>query len=245
MRVMPAAPDVGALRVSALASILPAVALGGLAAAVLGETLGLTPPYAWRACALLLAGAVLLLLGLRAHHPHARYGAANQFTLLRAVLIVLLVALVGEPLLPRYPAFGLAVVAAVIDAVDGRIARRNGLVSRYGARFDMETDALLILTLSVLLWTSATLAAWVLLSGALRYLYVLAVFAVPRLRVELAPSRRRQGFAVLQVVTLLIAFAPFMPRTLSVIAAAAGLAGLAFSFAIDLRASWRAGAPTA
>src|SRR5688572_7165549 len=81
MRVMPAAPDADALRGSALASILPAVVLGGLGAAALTEAAGLSQGYAWRAVALLLAGAALLLAGLR-DHPHARFGLANQLTLL-------------------------------------------------------------------------------------------------------------------------------------------------------------------
>ena len=35
----------------------------------------------------------------------------------------------------------LAAVALVLDAVDGRVARRTGTVSPFGARFDMEVDA--------------------------------------------------------------------------------------------------------
>ena len=37
-------------------------------------------------------------------------------------------------------------------AVDGRVARCTGTVSRLGARFDMEVDAVLILVLAVLAW---------------------------------------------------------------------------------------------
>ena len=43
----------------------------------------------------------------------------------------------------------LAVVALVLDAVDGWVARRTGTTSPLGARFDMEVDAFLILVLSV------------------------------------------------------------------------------------------------
>jgi phosphatidylglycerophosphate synthase len=243
MRVMPAAPDAGALRGSALASILPAVAVGSLVATVLGEAVGLSPAYAWRAALLLVAGGAVLVGGLGAH-PHPRFGAANQLTLLRAVGVVLLLAMLGESRVPQPAAFVIALVAALIDACDGRVARRRGLTSRYGARFDMETDALLILALALLLWTGGRLGAWVLACGALRYAFIAATLLLPRLRGELAPSRRRQAFAVLQVATLLAAFAPFVPQRLAVLAAAAGLAGLAASFAIDVRASWRAQMPT-
>lgn len=214
-----------------------------LAAALLAEAGGFTPAYAWRSTALLAVGAAGLFVGLAAHHPHRRFGRANQLTLARAVLVVLLIAFIGEPQASAGIAFALALVAALLDAVDGRVARGSGLASAYGARFDMETDALLILTLSVLLWSRGTLGAWVLASGALRYAYVAVLALVPRLNVPLAPSRRRQTFAVVQVVALLIAFAPFVPAPLPRASAALGLAGLVLSFGIDLRASWRAGAP--
>lgn len=224
-----------------MASILPAAALGMLAAALLAESGGLGAAFAWRATALLGGGAALLLARVSAHRPHREFGLANQLTLARAVLVALLLAMIGEPLAPAVPAFTLAVIAATLDAIDGRIARAHGVTSAYGARFDMETDALLILALSVLVWSRGTVGAWVLLSGAMRYLFVLAVALVPRLGQPLGPSRRRRTIAVVQVVALLIAFAPFMPATLAQAAAAIGLAALLVSFGIDVRASWRAG----
>ena len=39
-------------------------------------------------------------------------------------------------------------MALLLDAVDGGVARRTGTVSGFGARFDMEVDAFLILVLS-------------------------------------------------------------------------------------------------
>jgi len=245
MRVMPAAPDADALRSSALASILPAAALGMLAAAGIAEVGGLGAAYAWRALAFLGAGAAVLVLGLDAHLPHRRFGLANQLTLLRATLVVLLLAMIGQPHIPAAFAFGIAVVAASLDAADGRVARSSGLASRYGARFDMETDALLILVLSVLLWRRGVVGAWVLAGGAMRYVFGGLRVLVPRLDAPLAPSVRRQAFAVAQVVALLVALAPFTPPLLARVAAAAGLAGLLLSFGIDFLASWRASARTA
>ena len=43
----------------------------------------------------------------------------------------------------------MATVALLLDAVDGQVARRTNTVSALGARFDMETDAFLVLVLSV------------------------------------------------------------------------------------------------
>ena len=50
-------------------------------------------------------------------------------------------------------------------AFDGPAARRSGIASRFGARFDMETDALMILVLAVLAWRWDRAGAWVLLPG--------------------------------------------------------------------------------
>ena len=57
----------------------------------------------------------------------------------------------------------------VLDAVDGRVARRTGTTSSFGARFDGEADAFLILVLSV--YVAARLGSWVLVIGAARYAF--------------------------------------------------------------------------
>ena len=44
---------------------------------------------------------------------------------------------------------------ALLDLVDGWVARRTGTASPFGARFDLETDAALILVLSWLVWRTA------------------------------------------------------------------------------------------
>jgi phosphatidylglycerophosphate synthase len=78
------------------------------------------------------------------HGPHPRLGPANQVTLARAVLTGLLAGLVGEVGTPAvaWTAVGLALLAEVLDGVDGRLARRRGWVGEFGARFDLEVDAL-------------------------------------------------------------------------------------------------------
>ena len=48
----------------------------------------------------------------------------------------------------------LGTVAMLLDGTDGRVARRTGTTSAFGARFDMELDAFLLLALSVLVWQS-------------------------------------------------------------------------------------------
>jgi phosphatidylglycerophosphate synthase len=130
-------------------------------------------------------------------------------------------------------------VAAALDGVDGWIARRTRTSSAFGARFDLETDALLILVLSALVWRAGQAGAWVLASGLMRYGFVAAATIWPWLREPLEPSRRRQAMCVVQVVGLLVALLPSLDAPAASTVAAAALAGLAWSFLVDILWLWR------
>ncbi|MBW0117031.1 CDP-alcohol phosphatidyltransferase family protein, partial [Pseudonocardia abyssalis] len=86
-------------------------------------------------------------------------GPADVVTLARAALVGGVLALVVHGAGP-VPIVVVASVALVLDAVDGRVARRTGTVSALGARFDMEVDAVLLLVLSV--HVATLLGPWVL-----------------------------------------------------------------------------------
>src|SRR5258705_25472 len=154
-------------------------AVGGVlavaaAALAMGPRLGLGDAYPFRAAvwsAVILAFAVWWVGG---HHPYPRLGPANRVTVLRVLLLALLAALIGEPATTRtaWAAVVGGTVIAVLDGVDGAMARRSGMSSEFGARFDMETDALLIMVLSVLVWQQGKAGAWVWLCGLMRYLFV-------------------------------------------------------------------------
>jgi hypothetical protein len=107
------------------------------------------------AAAVLLACGAGLVLWLAARHLAARtFGAANAVTLVRGTLVVLLAASLGAGATAAlaWIVVGLGAAAAALDAVDGVLARRRGESSAFGARFDMEVDALLILVLAALAW---------------------------------------------------------------------------------------------
>ncbi|HEY5881451.1 MAG TPA: CDP-alcohol phosphatidyltransferase family protein, partial [Nakamurella sp.] len=109
-----------------------------------------------------------------------RLGPADAVTLARAVLIGGLTALVADSFSGPAPVpvmVALASVALLLDAVDGRVARRTGTVTAVGARFDMEVDAFLVLVLA--LYDVRLLGGWVLLIGAARYLFVAAGWVWP------------------------------------------------------------------
>lgn len=186
---------------------------------------------------------VILLIAIprrRAHHPFDRFGPANQVTALRAVIVALLAALIGEP---HTNALAVAAVTAgsgcaLLDGVDGWLARRSHMASAFGARFDMEVDALLILALSILAWRYEKAGAWVLASGLTRYVFVAAGILWPWLRTPLPGTIRGKTICVVQIAGLLIALLPAIASPASAWIAALSLAGLWYSFLVDIRWLW-------
>lgn len=223
-------PPRGAATAIVFAVALTALVGTGLAAWLDDDSLGL------RASVLAAGGGSVLLSVVLRQHGVAVFGVANTVTLVRAALVVLLAALLGTA---PTPALGWVVVALgtagiALDGVDGALARRRNEASAFGARFDMETDALLILVLAALVWQHGKAGPWILAAGLLRYLFVAASWALPWFGAALPPSRRRQAVCVIQIVSLLGALAPIVVLPWSAALALAGLAALVWSFAIDV-----------
>jgi phosphatidylglycerophosphate synthase len=189
-----------------------------------------------RALAYATIGASVLAWLAVKHDAAPMFGAANAVTLARGVLALDLLALIGSPpsAMLHWSIVTLALLALVLDGVDGRVARRRGETSAFGARFDMETDALLIMVLAALAWTQGKAGPWILLAGALRYLFVAASLALPWLAAPLPPSRRRQAACVAQIASLILCLAPFMAPPVSAAIGLAGLVTLLGSFAADV-----------
>jgi phosphatidylglycerophosphate synthase len=184
--------------------------------------------------------AVLALVVVLAAAWHLRgmgFGLANQVTLLRSGLVCL----VGGGLLANghtpsvsWSLAGVIGLALSLDAVDGWLARRLGLATRFGARFDLEIDALMILILSLLVWQVDRAGPWVLAIGAMRYGFVALGMVWQAARRPLPPSLRRKTVCALLGVLLLLALLPPTPPWLAGAAAALALAGQVASFAIDV-----------
>jgi phosphatidylglycerophosphate synthase len=127
----------------------------------------------------------VLALGLRFAAARAwrtasgRLALANLLTLFRLGLVASLpwcAASFARPL------FALLVVAMlVLDGVDGLVARTRGEESPFGALFDMETDALTVMVLCLLLHAGGVVGPWVLVAGLLRYAYAVAITLHPAL----------------------------------------------------------------
>ncbi|MDX6349652.1 MAG: hypothetical protein QOF84_4442 [Streptomyces sp.] len=168
-------------------------------------------------------------------------GPADRVTLARAALVGGVTALVAAGAGQGVPLTCLATVALVLDAVDGRVARRTGTVSPLGARFDMEVDAFLILVLSLRL--ASSLGAWVLAIGAMRYAFVAAAWVMPWLRSALPPSFARKTVAAVQGIILVVACSGLCPGPVTALITASALASLVWSFGRDIGWLWRNTAP--
>ena len=237
---LPAAPGPGGLG-PARASLIPRT-LAALVVVGAGLLAALTWSGRVNPCGGTLAMIVYTIMGclvlarVSQFHPFSRFGPANTTTLIRAGLVCLLAAASPDPPPGTAGAFLLCAIAAmalVFDGIDGWVARRTGLVSRFGARFDMEVDALFVLVLAGLALGHGKAGPWVLLIGLLRYGFLLAGTVVRPLRADLPESLRRKAICVVQITILTVMLLPFVTAPISTALAASALALLSWSFALD------------
>jgi phosphatidylglycerophosphate synthase len=185
---------------------------------------------------------MLTVIGTVVHgHPFARFGPANQVTAVRAMIVALVCGLIGEPSRPlaATSAAMASVVVTLLDGVDGWLARRSRMASVFGARFDMEIDALLIMTLAILAAEYGKAGRWILAAGLIRYLFVASGWVLPWMQSPLPPSRRRQAVCVLQIVGLSLVVLPEVTPPASTWLATVLLASLSYSFLVDVVWLWR------
>lgn len=171
---------------------------------------------------------------------NAAFGPADWVTLTRATLVGCVTALTADSLAGHTQVavlVAIATVALVLDALDGQVARRTGTASEFGARFDMEVDAFLILVLCVYVAPSA--GAWVLAIGAMRYAFVAASWALRWMRETLPQRFWRKVVAATQGIVLVFAIADILATPLMVAALATALALLVESFGRDVLWLWR------
>ena len=174
---------------------------------VLAASVGLTLP-GWLVgllCGVVLAACVRLGLG---RSGSTTLGPADLVTLVRATLACGVAALVADSFLTQ-PAVAAVVVlstlALVLDVVDGWVARRTRTSTAFGARFDGEVDAFLILVLSV--YVSRSAGAWVLGLGLARYVFAVAGWTWAWMRRPLPDRYWRKVTAAFQGVVLTVAAA--------------------------------------
>ena len=199
-----------------------------------GFLVGALVPYS-------LAG-VIAVARIGDTHPFGSFGNANTLTLARLMVCSLIgglafeLAINGASLDPSaaWIFCALALGAMLLDGLDGYTARRENMISAFGARFDMEVDALQILLLCVVAAALGKAGLWVLIGGLLRYAYELVGAFWPVLRNPLPPSFRRKLASVIEGGILAALLAPVVTPPASSIVAGAALLLLVYSFAVDV-----------
>jgi phosphatidylglycerophosphate synthase len=211
---------------------------GALTALMVTATgIGFQPPASFYAFAGLLCLAIAVPI-IRFWPAGQDFGCANRATLVRACLVILLASLA-----PFTPGLGnwlwlygaLCLMALILDGVDGAIARATRSTTAFGARFDMELDALFILGLCIAALAQGKAGPWVLALGLMRYAFVAAGHWFRFIERPLPDSFRRKTVCVWQIVTLMIAILPITPPGFATVTLAIALLLLCYSFFSDLR----------
>lgn len=190
-------------------------------------------PALWLSLAGHGLGVGLVAVLMRRGYPHDRLGLCNLVTLGRLALTAALLAPLAGGAAPWVVPV-IAVVALSLDGVDGWLARREGLSSDFGARFDMEVDSALALILALNALAAGTVGWIVLLLGLPRYIFAAAGLVVPWLDGPLPERFSRKAVCVAQIATLIVVqLPPVRPEMANPVVAAVALA-LVWSFGKDI-----------
>jgi len=163
----------------------------------------------------------------------ATFGWPNTITSLRVAMTVLLLQTGTHP----HVAAVLTATVLLFDYLDGWLARRTDNATRFGARFDMESDAFLVAAASFTAFQLGHVGAFILIMGALRYAYVLLLAVLGRTDADAPRSRFGRSVFGLVCVSLTASLWPLDPvqRPLAVVATVA----VSYSFARSLAWSLR------
>lgn len=167
-------------------------------------------------------------------------GPAGMVTVARAVLVGAVTALVVDRLAAGATSVailvGITTAALALDAVDGRVARRSGTVSAFGARFDLEVDAFLLLVLSA--YVALLVGTWVLAIGVMRYAFVAASWTIPWMSSTVPARFSAKVVAAAQGVVFTVAAAQLLPHPVTVALISVALVALVWSFGCDVVWLW-------
>jgi phosphatidylglycerophosphate synthase len=221
---------------------LAIAALEGLAVLILAAWLGQSRPIAAVGVSVALYCLITAFAAraLVTDYPHDRLGVCNIVTQARAALTALLLAIAVGPTASlaegngAWWVFALALFTLSLDGIDGYFARRSGLVSDFGARFDVEVDSILAVVLALLAWQLDKAGIWVLALGSLRYAFVAASLIWPWLNARLPERFSRKLICVIQIGSLIALIAPPVGPPASYLIALVASALLVWSFAVDI-----------
>lgn len=221
-------------RFGALALLGSGVLLGITAGPLVGGPVQVGTAMAVYLCAAMAAG-----VAMWRSYPHPRIGLCNIVTLVRLILTTALIApILGAEPLP-WVVFSIAAMALALDAVDGWFARRQGLTSAFGARFDMEVDAALGLILAANALAAGLVGPLVLVLGLPRYVFAAAGLVLPWLSRPLPQRFGRKLACVIQIAVLVIVQPAILPPAIASGAIVIAATALAWSFGRDILWLWQ------
>jgi len=194
--------------------------------ATLGTALGLRAALVWAAVAgpVLAYEAWFFYSRREAGAPLGAIRAANAVTLARGWLFAAVggfVALEPSAAIAWVPGLCYG-TGALLDQVDGRLARYTGTESDLGEQLDMAVDTLGFVVAPAVAVAWGRLPVWYLLLAAARYLFKLGR-GYRRWRglpvYELPPSSLRRNLSGLQMAFLTVALLPLVPPDILAVAA--------------------------
>ena len=231
---LPATPATGKTGNGALPTVRLATILGMLGTVallgVVSATAGLGG-IGWIVGLATGSAATALVVTARRRSDQPAIFPADWVTLTRALLVAGVAGLVADSFsrpVSTTALVTLSSVALALDAVDGQVARRTGTATPLGARLDSETDAFLILLLSIVV--SQDYGSWVLIIGAARYALLVAGWLIPWLAAPLPARYWGKVVAAIQGIVLTVAASGVLDRRAGMIAVAAALVLLVESF---------------
>jgi len=220
-----------------IALLLPAAVAGAWAlAALAGAPRPATAAGVTAALTALGAVAILPALGRDESFPHRDLGWCNVVTMARAAGIGAMAGLVLAP--AGALGWGLVALAGVVlalDGLDGWLARRTGMQSRFGARFDVESDVAFAVVLAALAVSLGQVGPWFLALGLLRPMFLGAGRIWPALTAPLPEALWRKRMAGVQMTVQVALLAPILAPPASTLVGAALLGAMVLSFAVDIR----------
>jgi phosphatidylglycerophosphate synthase len=173
----------------------------------------------------------LLVRNRGRYTPKGAFGLANGLTLTRVAGTLAL--LLAPGLEPEWQSAAVLLLVCA-DGADGWAARRFGTASPFGERFDHESDALLLLTVCLLLLASGRLGSWILLPGALRYGFVLLSRKTQPSQRTTPGNRFTRLIGVTTTLGLAVCWLPAIPPPVATALAAGLSVALTGSFLFSL-----------
>jgi phosphatidylglycerophosphate synthase len=210
------------------------VGLAGLLACNLALFSDLTRAELGISSALYIVFSGIVFVMLARTYDGVLLGWANIATFARGILAIVLATSLFSADTPHGLLFAIALAALALDGIDGWVARRQGLASGFGARFDMEADSILAAVLALLVFAEGHAGPLVLGLGVARYLFFAAMAVWPWLDRPLPERLSRKSICVVQLALLVLLQLPLLPRGAADMLVSVVILALIWSFGRDI-----------